>query len=71
MDILEGTSEFNRHHRHVTGEIPITVHNGGDGMTPDMVTVTHSQVTPDPFFDDEPIVASCDLSTPETCESCM
>jgi len=24
-DILEGTSEFNRHHARVTGEIPITV----------------------------------------------
>jgi hypothetical protein len=24
-DDLEGTSEFNRHHRMVTGEVPITV----------------------------------------------
>lgn len=23
---------------HVTGEIPIVVHDGGDGMTPDMLT---------------------------------
>lgn len=27
-------------------------------------------VTADPFEDDEPIVASCDLSNPEVCESC-
>ena len=24
----------------------------------------------DPFDDDEPIVASCDLENPESCESC-
>ena len=24
----------------------------------------------DPFADDEPIVASCDLENPESCESC-
>lgn len=37
-DILEGTDAFNAHHARVTGEIPITVHDGGDGMTPAMVT---------------------------------
>lgn len=25
----------------------------------------------DPFADDEPIVASCDLENPESCESCQ
>ena len=34
----------------------------------------HPDLTPlpaaDPFDDDEPIVASCDLENPESCESC-
>ena len=25
----------------------------------------------DPFDDDEPIIASCDLENPEACESCQ
>lgn len=50
MDILEGTAEFNRHFAYVTGEIPITVHDGGDGMTPMMVTPPHR----DPVHDDAP-----------------
>lgn len=28
------------------------------------------EVHVDPFDDDEPIVATCDLSNPEVCESC-
>ena len=28
------------------------------------------EVVPDPFDDDTPIVAACDLSNPEVCESC-
>lgn len=58
--------------------VPLMVHDGGDGLTPDMVTrypigdrMHDDDPTPyDPFEDDTPIVASCDLSSPESCESC-
>lgn len=67
MDILEGTDEFNRGHNLATGEIPITV---SDDERHDMfaaaMTLAH-----DPFDDDTPIVASCDLENPESCESCQ
>lgn len=87
--ILEGTSEFNRGFKLNTGEIPVTVHDGGDGMTPEMVTrpsawAPHQDrmhdddpvpmkngAAMDPFADDTPVVAACDLSSPDVCESCQ
>ena len=39
---LEGTSEFNRHHRMVTGEVPITVANS----VVDMFTPTQEEEDP-------------------------
>jgi hypothetical protein len=101
---IEGTSLQQQRFDAATGEIPITVHDGGDGMTPAMLTqpskwqphqdrmhdddpaprngaamdpyagaspvvVLDGPLT-DPFADDTPIVASCDLSNPDICESC-
>jgi hypothetical protein len=101
---IEGTSLQQQRFDHATGEIPITVHDGGDGMTPAMVTAPrrfspgdrmhdddpyptakpvatvgaaeHVIVTVDDFesamqaIDENPIVTSCDLANPESCESC-
>lgn len=33
--------------------------------------VGRTPVDMDPFMDDTPIVASCDLSNPESCDSCQ
>lgn len=76
-EILEGTDAYNMHHAYVTGKVPITVHDGGDGMTPEMVTVPRpvygdrmhdDDPTPDPFDDDTPL--ACGIENPEQCESC-
>jgi hypothetical protein len=96
--ILEKTQEANRGFAAMT--TPITVVDGVDGLTPDMlrrrdnnrsrflVEVRNGAAMDpifggaeglsqalhaaemDPFSDDTPIVASCDLENPESCESC-
>jgi hypothetical protein len=42
-------------------------------MPNDTETNTDTPPAPplDPFLDDTPIVASCDLANPESCESCQ
>lgn len=79
-DQLERTPEANRGHSLVTGPHPVVRvsdaarqdlfhrgelygQNGTDSGT-DMTSVA------DPFLDDAPILNSCDLENPESCESC-
>lgn len=81
-DILEGTSEFNRHHAHVTGQIPIVVSDDErHDMFAQAMTLAHDDERHDTFpikdfadwaiGEDEPIVPQCDLENPESCESCQ
>ena len=49
-----------------TGEIPITVSDRPTDMFP-----ARNGAAMDPFADDTPIEAVCDLENPDVCESCQ